>query len=198
MKARIIRFAAAAVTVAGFAAPGLAAAHTGTITTTGPGSSNQVKANIHNDTDIDTHNRVDLRNRVDQDARSGNASARYNTTAGGVSTGTALNDQTSSASVDVSTDNTGVLAASADMGGGSNSGTIGTTGPNSWNNIEFNQHNNVDVDTHNDVSLHNNVDQDAHSGNASASYNTTVGDVSSGDAANYSTNSFNVSVSTNN
>jgi hypothetical protein len=196
MKTRILRIAAVAVTALGFAAPSLAAAHSGSIDTTGPNSNNDIRLDVRRDVDVDTHNRVDLRNDVDQHARSGDATLHGNTTGGDVSTGVALNEQEAEAMVEVSTDNSGATAWTG--GSAAFTGSIGTTGPSSDNTIRYNNTSNVDVYTHNDVDIDSDVDQHAYSGDAHATNNTTVGDVTTGDAANYSTNSFSVSVSTTN
>jgi hypothetical protein len=72
---------------------------------------------------------------------------------------------------------TGVVAAD-------NSGSIGTTGPNSSNKISATTDTKTTVKNNNDLGLTNSNWQTASTGSASAHYNTTAGDVTSGDATN--------------
>ncbi len=67
-----------------------------------------------------------------------------------------------------------------------NSGSIGTTGPDSVNWVEFAGESDVDVDNDTDVDVSVNTDQDADSGDAEVKHNTTGGDAMSGDAMNES------------
>ncbi len=71
---------------------------------------------------------------------------------------------------------TGVAAAS--------SGTIGTTGPDSYNSIRHESSTERRVENRNDVDVENDNPQDARSGRARVSNNTTGGNASSGDATN--------------
>jgi hypothetical protein len=71
---------------------------------------------------------------------------------------------------------TGVAAA--------NSGSIGTTGPDSYNKIEFNNRSTVKVRNSNDVGVGNVSLQFAKTGDAKVKHNTTGGDATSGDAVN--------------
>lgn len=63
-------------------------------------------------------------------------------------------------------------------------GSIDTTGPNSYNEVRSDYRKNVDVRNRNNVRLENSNDQFAQSGDATVSYNTTGGDAWTGDAAN--------------
>jgi hypothetical protein len=71
---------------------------------------------------------------------------------------------------------TGVAAA--------NSGSIGTTGPHSYNKVEFRNRSTNKVENNNDVRVKNVNPQYARTGDASVRHNTTGGDATSGDAAN--------------
>lgn len=67
-----------------------------------------------------------------------------------------------------------------------NSGSIGTTGAESDNWVHFEDDSDVDLDNDTDVDANIDTEQDADSGDASAWYNTTGGDATSGDAENMS------------
>jgi hypothetical protein len=181
--------------VAGFA--GVAGASP-SIDTTGPDSLNRithrntVRTNVRNDND------VHVTNNNPQTARSGNVTARRNTTVDGVSSGAASNDSMLDASV--SLDNSGATAAALGGAGGSggsdfSDASISLTGPDSTNTIT--ERNSVDtrVTNDNDVRVTNNNRQSASTGNVTAERNTTVGDVTSGDASNVSTTTLSVDIS---
>jgi hypothetical protein len=76
-------------------------------------------------------------------------------------------------------------------------GTISNTGSGSNNTITCVDTNNVSVTCVNNVVTTNNNNQTATSGNVSAAFNTTVGNVSSGDASNSNTVVVNVGTSCN-
>lgn len=67
---------------------------------------------------------------------------------------------------------------------GATSGTIGTTGPWSYNQFELDEHNNVEIDNDNDLDVTTRNDQDAKSGDADVKFNTHGGDAESGSAHN--------------
>jgi len=71
---------------------------------------------------------------------------------------------------------TGVAAA--------NSGSIGYSGPDSTNKVEFRNVERNRVDNNNRVSVKNNNPQSAYTGDARVKHNTTGGDATSGDATN--------------
>lgn len=71
---------------------------------------------------------------------------------------------------------TGVAAA--------NSGSVGTTGPNSNNQVEFNDRRDRTVENNNRVGVTNSNPQDAVSGDATAVNNTTAGGAMTGVARN--------------
>lgn len=181
--------------VAGFA--GVAGA--ASIDLTGPHSDNRIEQRNNVRTRLNNNTDVRLTNNNPQDAESGEASAERNTTVDGVRSGDADNDSLVEASVHVdntsSTSGAMDVASSAAGWGGWGDASIDTTGPDSTNRIE--QTNRVRTTVNNNTSVHitNNNAQNATSGEASAEYNTTVGDVQSGDARNVSTATFEVSVS---
>jgi hypothetical protein len=69
-----------------------ALAHTATITTTGPNSTNRVTISESHRVDISNNNDVDVDTDVDQVAVSGDATVSRNTEGGDASTGDAVND----------------------------------------------------------------------------------------------------------
>lgn len=75
----------------------------------------------------------------------------------------------------------GVASATSGMGG---SGSIDTTGPNSYNEVRTDIDRDVRVRNRNQVSVDNTTDQFAQSGTAVVSTNTTAGDAWTGDATN--------------
>lgn len=192
---KLRRIIATAVVSLGLSVPGLVVADTGTINTTGPGSDNTISSTTDLNTEVDNHNDLDVDATVDQSADSGEAWANNNTTVGDVGTGDASNS--SSLSVSLAVDNSASSSAALSNGGnggGSNSGTIGTTGPTSDNHISFDYSSNVEVDNRNDIDVDTNVDQTASSGEAHASGNTTVGNVTTGNASNTSTLQYTLNV----
>lgn len=71
---------------------------------------------------------------------------------------------------------TGVVAAQ--------SGSIGTTGPDSTNKIEFRNRNRLSVENRNHIRATNNNPQSASTGYAGVKHNTTGGSATSGNASN--------------
>lgn len=183
----------AAAAVSASLTTGMAAAQTGSIGNTGPDSDNNIKNTTENDVDINNSNDVFALNFNGQRASSGEASAEKNTTAGNVSSGNASNSNNSSTSVSASN------SAGSGMwtwgGDGGQSGSINNTGPKSDNKVENKIENDLDVTNTNDVAVINVNLQRATTGEAEAKNNTTVGDVTSGDASNTNTTTTTVNVS---
>jgi hypothetical protein len=73
-----------------------------TIDTTGPNSVNRINLSNDVDIDVDNDNDVDVTNVVDQDATSGDATVRRNTSGGSATTGSASNSSSLSTSVSIS------------------------------------------------------------------------------------------------
>lgn len=67
---------------------------------------------------------------------------------------------------------------------GASSGTIDTTGPDSYNKVEHESTTKVEVDNDNDVDVDNDNRQTARSGDAEVEDNTTGGDARSGNTSN--------------
>lgn len=190
---RLARATIAAVTILGLGVPGIVGAASNIGGTTGPNSTNIVKTKSSNSWNTDVHNNVGATLSTTQNAASGKASAKDNTSTGDVSTGDASNAKHVDATIAV--DNSGSTPA-ADMSTGSDlGGTIsGTTGPDSVNKIEESSKNTVKVKTTNTVTFTDVVSQTAKTGNASVTHNTTGGDASTGNAANTSTTTLDLSV----
>lgn len=78
---------------------------------------------------------------------------------------------------------------------GASSGTIGTTGPDSNNEIKNETSTSLRLNNHNNVNLAAQTHQHASSGDAVGVHNTTVGNVETGNTANTSSVSADVSLS---
>lgn len=194
-KLQILRITAATVLGVGFSAGVASAATTGTITgPTGPDSNNQVVFNGSDTRDVDNRNRVNVQNKNHQDADSGKAEVRHNTTGGNAASGDATNDNWFEA--DLRVNNSGSSAAALNGGGGgAQSGSItGPTGPDSNNQVTFNGSTNVTVDNENCVTVDNDNHQSASTGDAKVEDNTTGGNATSGSATNVNTSKVTLSI----
>ncbi len=181
---KLLSILAAAVLSIGLTS-GAVLAQTGTLETTGPDSTNKVIFENENNVKVDNDADVKLDNKADQDADSGDAKVRKNTTGGDAWTGLAEND--TSFIVDGDIDNSGVNEAVLwDDNCCDSEGHITETGPGSTNIVKFDNENRVRVDNDTKLDIKNDVDQDATSGDAEVTYNTTGGDAATGDAVNTS------------
>lgn len=195
MKKQLIRLGTASTLfglVLGTAA--VAGASTGDIYNTGPGSTNKIEGynkmslRVHNDND------VNLSNNNPQNALTGKAEVEGNTTGGDATSGNATNESMLDASV--SYDNSGFAGVGGWFEGtGSDSASIDTTGPGSYNKVEFKNSAYISVCNDNNVNISNTNQQSATSGKAEVEGNTTGGNATSGDAHNSSSSSFDVSIS---
>lgn len=77
---------------------------------------------------------------------------------------------------------------------GATSGSIDTTGPDSWNEIRVENENEVRIENDNDVHVSNMNHQDARTGEAEVEDNTNGGDAESGSASNENSFSAHISV----
>lgn len=173
---------------------GAVSAATGSISTTGPDSTNQVTVNDEQRSRVNNDNHVRLDNDTYQRASSGRAEVEHNTTSGGASSGDVVNDNLTRATLRL--DNTAAATAAVEVSGGlgSVSGSISNTGPDSTNQVTFNSSSSVHVDNDNHISLDNDTHQSAYSGSAEVSGNTTGGSASSGDATNINTSEFTLTI----
>lgn len=173
---------------------GAVSAATGSISTTGPDSTNQVTVNDEQRSRVNNDNHVRLDNDTYQRASSGRVEVEHNTTGGGASSGDVVNDNLTRATLRL--DNTAAATAAVEVSGGlgSVSGSINNTGPDSTNQVTFNSSSSVHVDNDNHISLDNDTHQSAYSGSAEVSGNTTGGSASSGDATNINTSEFTLTI----
>ena len=177
---KLLRVAAGAA--AGFGLmTGVALADSGSIGTTGPDSTNRIEFRNSAKHKVDNKNKVSASNSNNQNAYTGNAKVKHNTTGGDATSGMASNDNSLSASLSVRNSN-GCGCVGMNMG--DNDATIDNTGPDSRNVITFRNSSEVDVKNNNELSVHNTNYQTASSGNAEVSGNTTGGSATSGDASN--------------
>lgn len=198
-KVEIKKLAGAGVLSVGlvFGMTGFAGATSGTIDTTGPESNNQIRHKSRVEIDVENDNDVELNNRNEQRASSGDARVRYNTTGGSAMAGSVANESMVDAWVEI--DNSQAVAdlgAVVDAGAmGSDSALIENTGPLSNNEVNFENTVEVDVENDNNVNINNSVEQTARSGDASVQYNTTGGNAVSGNVSNTSESVLTVSIS---
>jgi len=173
---------------------GFAGATSGTIGTTGPDSTNEVKSTSSTEMKVDNNNDLRLSNKNHQQASSGKTEVEGNTTGGSATSGDGANNNAVDAMVEI--DNSQAVASLADIGtgGGSNTGSITNTGPDSVNKVNFENKVKVNVDNDNNISICNTNDQVAKSGEAEVEHNTTGGDATSGSVTNTSSSSFTVRV----
>lgn len=172
---RILRTSATvatALSIAGSSVAGVAGASS--VTTQGPNS--PIRIHARNQQTVRNDNDVSVNSSNSQDAYSGNAQVRNNTTGGNATSGMARNSNTTSTTVRIRN------ASLTDGMGSGNSDTVRTSGPNSP--IRINLSNRTSVDNDNDVHVTNDSTQTASTGNASVSNNTTGGSARSGDATN--------------
>lgn len=187
---------AAAVLVSVGLTGGIVAASSGSIDTTGPDSSNEVKVNNKSDIDLDNDTRVSANIEAEQDAESGDAKVWHNTTGGDAESGDAENQNDVEASLEV--DNSGssaaALACGCANGSGNFTGSIERTGPDSWNKVEARNESRVNVNNNTTVTYTNSTTQNAKTGDATVAGNTTGGNATTGSASNSSSSSFSLSV----
>lgn len=217
MKRQLIRLGAAS-TVAGLILGTAAVAGASSISDTGPHSTNEVEHNNNLSLRITNDNNVRLTNNNPQYATSGDVrvggggssngyhwdkerhcwvrdnDSEGNTNGGSAQSGDATNDSQFNADVNIDNSGSGLGGLLGHMNGGTENGSIDTTGPNSRNEIEFNNRADVNVRNDNNVTLTNNNTQRATSGDATVSGNTHGGDAVSGNASNTSSASFEVNI----
>lgn len=182
---KVVRIAALSVMALSLTG-GVAAAHSGSIGTTGPDSTNKIEHRNRESRRVRNNNNVVAANINPQEARSGSARVSHNTSGGDAESGDATNDSLFRARVSVNNSSSGALGGG--NGGGNNSASVERTGPDSYNKVEFNNRSSVSVRNNNNVGVVNINTQKAKSGDARVSGNTTGGDAESGDASNISTN----------
>lgn len=182
---KVVRIAALSVMALSLTG-GVAAAHSGSIGTTGPDSINKIEHKNRDTRRVRNDNNVLAVNYNPQEARSGRARVSHNTKGGDAESGDASNDSLLRARVSV--DNSDTDGTSRSSGSGSESADISKTGPDSYNKVKFDNRSHVSVRNNNNVGVVNINEQKAKSGSARVSGNTFGGDAKSGDASNISTN----------
>jgi len=175
----------------------LLAANVPTVNITGPGSTNTSNTTVNNTTNVSNTTNQGINNNVNATASSGSATASGNTTAGNVTTGNASTNITAfnltDSKVIGSNDllvfvnvlgkwvglivNAPAGTSAAELGGG-----IISTGPDSTNTSNTSVNNTANINNNTTQQINNNVNVNAASGDAAATRNTTVGDVTSGNA----------------
>ncbi len=169
---------------------GVAAANSGSIgvgdqAATGPGSTNKVIVDTSDTRKVKNNNGIHVNTDSPQKAYTGDASVKHNTTGGSAESGWATNN--SKIHTTVKLNNSGSSAAAlADSGNGGGVGTVGTTGPDSYNKVKITDSSYTKVQNNNDVQVETSNYQKASSGDAKVYGNTTGGSAISGDASNTS------------
>lgn len=158
----------------------------------GTGSTNDISNNGNTDLTINVEENASIENDINLNATSGDATANGNTDVGDVSTG----DATAIANV-INMINSMINAGESFIGSINLHGDLNGdillpqslldillgNGTNSTNTIANTQNTDVDADFTTNSSITNNTNLTANSGDAEANANTTVGDVSTGDAS---------------
>jgi hypothetical protein len=188
IKTSVLRYAA--IGMATMSLAGFAAASTVSLdhATTGPDSHVRVNLNNRTHNSVYNTNAVGVGNFNAQEASTGDVDAKKNTTVGGPNrSGDATNDNNTDTLVTVT--NGGVTGFASLAGAGLGAGDKvsldnAVTGPDSKVDVKINNSLSNKVENTNVVEVQNLNLQSAQSGNVSAYKNTTVGGLSSGDAAN--------------
>lgn len=140
------------------------------------------------ETNVENINDVSVSNNNPQTAESGDVRSVANTVGGEAYSGDAVNESENSVVVSVSneTDVPSTGNDTSDFGGYAN---IGNTGYGSYNAVRYSSYDRTNVTNLNNVSVWNSNSQYARSGDVTSAFNTWGGNVRSGDAVNYSSNS---------
>jgi hypothetical protein len=153
-------------------------------------------------------NNVEVSNTNNQTAVTGNASSNYNTIGGNVNTGNANNENEDQTNVNLTNSAPNYTVPNSNQGygnNGSNRGSIGETGPDSYNSVRggnggsigdtgpdsynsisngYNGRSEYSVTNSNTISSNTSNSQYASTGNASSNGNTIGGNVTSGSSSN--------------
>ena len=179
----------ATVVMATFGISGFVSADT--ITNTGPNSTNRISNTAQADCRVNNVNNVNVNSTNDQKAKTGNAKATHNTTAGDATTGNAnnQNDITVKGSIDNSQAATDCVCVAVPVVD-EMTAEISTTGPSSSNVITTDTTTKTDITNTNNVQISNTNHQVATTGDAIVSDNTTGGNATTGDANNHNSAGF--------
>jgi hypothetical protein len=176
---------------------GFAGATSGTISHTGADSYNVIRSHKSNTVKVRNNNDVNVTNTNSQSAYSGDVGAWKNTTVGDISTGDAANMNTTHISATVNNAASGSTWANTTTptGGSGATGTIHDTGYDSTNIVKSVDTTKVNINNENNLTVDNSNCQTATTGSVNVSKNTTVGDISTGDATNTNNTTVDLSVS---
>lgn len=131
---------------------------------------------------LENENDVELESTITQNGTSGDIVIDGNTTVGDVGSGDTRNTQTNN--VDIEIDNSTVVENLPDP-----------VMPTNNNHSHHHSHRmEMEIENENDIEISNTIEQTATSGAVTVTDNTTVGDVTSGEATNTSTNTISISV----
>lgn len=169
---------------------GVAAAATGSIDGTGWKSHNKAYVSDSAKSVVENDNDVDVKNDVDQHARSGDARVWGHRADGDAETGDADNSASFSGSLSIDSSSSAAMASGAGLG--DSDGSISDTGSRSYNKLVVRSSSYNRVDNDNNVNVRNEVDQSAKSGDATVKYGD--GSATTGSASNSSSATFNVSI----
>jgi hypothetical protein len=187
-KTSVLRYAA--IGMASLSLAGFAAASTVTLGTTGPSSLNKVHLNDSNKVSSFNYNGVGATNVSSQGAGTGYVYANDNTTVGPGTSGSGSSSNDNGTQNTVSVDNSSsnaALGALAGMSPADDTVSLDTTGPSSKNEVNIDHKNSFKSTNINSVGLTNVSTQNASTGNVTATDNTTVGGLKSGDSSNSNT-----------
>jgi len=185
-------YRAAAATVLGLSlTTGIVAADSSSISYTGQNSKNWIHTRVTDNSKVITKTDVSADVNNTQSAYTGDAKSYGNTKGGVVQTGNASNTSNVGVTVKVPTVSTGGSGGGS-MWPSSTNSSIDTTGQNSDNHISNSYTDNSKVITKTDIDLSVDNHQTASSGDATSTGNTVGGGVSTGNATNTSTVTFNV------
>lgn len=158
----------------------------------GTGSTNSITGNNTLAVDADLNTTSNITNNTNMTADSGNAVAENNTTVGNLSTGNASTNVKEMNVVGQNVQGTKGLLVFVNVLGSwvgmlfgvpGTSSIVGGNGTNSTNTISGNNDTTANLNVNNTYGIVNNINVDSASGDATASANTTVGNVSTGNAS---------------
>jgi hypothetical protein len=177
---KLIRGAAtvvASLSLAGGFAGIAGATSSGSISTTGPGSRNNVTSEYKVKTTVKNTNQLGVTNANEQGANSGSVGVYRNTTGGDAGSGDVATTNATSVSATVTNASMGVSDPSLGSGG---SGSIDTTGPDSQNTVSSKTDVTTNLTNDNYLTVTNTSSQEASSGSAKVAGNTSGGSATSG------------------
>src|SRR3989344_4630494 len=152
---------------------------TGENTVTGSDSENENEFDIESEYEVDIDNDAEVDNEFEVDIQTGDNDIERNTTVDGVTTG--------DGHVMIGAET--IVNSGGSMAGGNGGGVGGTahfvndtTGSDSENENELDLEHEVDIEIDNDAEVNNEADVEVNSGDNDVEDNTTVGDITTGDA----------------